>query len=439
MIAWLLVAPFLGSQDSPLPPDPLPTDQAARAFAEAEEASLEDDGRLWGESLLGPMLFVERGSRALVANQADEAGLLEERGDLFVGTLPEGIGIANTALEWGGVRWTMVAWPLPENRYARRQLLMHESFHRLQPRLGLAASGDLAGAGNEHLDTEPGRVWLRLEWRALAEALVRREGARRTALADALLFRAQRRARCPGAAEREDALERNEGLAEYTGLVLSGLPPWVLADRAAVKLEQEERAPSFVRSFAYASGPAYGVLLDELAPGWRTQLADARGLADLLARRLELSLPEDLDAEAQRRTARYDGAALQAAERARAERHAATVEEARRRFVEGPVLVLPLGQDLRYTFDPGDVSALDDLGLFYGTIEISDAWGRLEVRAGGALLRRGPAGSMQEARVPLPKGSLDEPLRGEGWQLTLAPGWTLAAGTRAQDRTPLRH
>jgi hypothetical protein len=56
--------------------------------------------------------------------------------------------------------------------------------------------------------------------RALAEALSHDGDGRRAAIRDALDFRARRRALFPGAAEEEDALERNEGMAEYTGLVL---------------------------------------------------------------------------------------------------------------------------------------------------------------------------------------------------------------------------
>ena len=37
----------------------------------------------------------------------------------------------------------------------------------------------------------------------------------------------------------------------------------------AVQLARQEEQPSFVRSFAYASGPAYGVLLDECGQKWR--------------------------------------------------------------------------------------------------------------------------------------------------------------------------
>ena len=42
-------------------------------------------------------------------------------------------------------------------------------------------------------------------------------------------------------------------------------------------------APSFVRSFAYATGPAYGLLLDQADPGWKEKLGSGRRLDELLA------------------------------------------------------------------------------------------------------------------------------------------------------------
>lgn len=47
----------------------------------------------------------------------------------------------------------MLRWPLPEDSAARRVLMMHESWHRVQGRIGLAPSAP----ANSHLDTLDGR------------------------------------------------------------------------------------------------------------------------------------------------------------------------------------------------------------------------------------------------------------------------------------------
>lgn len=81
---------------------------AREAFAQADRLAQEEAGRLWGIRLGGPLLFVNRADRAVVANQPDLEGRLEERDGLWVGILPDDVGIANTAVEWAGRRWTML-------------------------------------------------------------------------------------------------------------------------------------------------------------------------------------------------------------------------------------------------------------------------------------------------------------------------------------------
>src|SRR5699024_6761572 len=98
----------------------------------------------------------------------------------------------------------------------RRVVLMHESYHRIQPELGLAPKGS-AGA-NGHLDTRRGRIWLRGELNALRAALTNHGKKRRQALRDALTIRVYRQSLWPDAGKRERALELNEGLAQSTGI-----------------------------------------------------------------------------------------------------------------------------------------------------------------------------------------------------------------------------
>lgn len=189
----------------------------AAALRDAQTICDRDHGALWGVSLCGPVLLVDPATRALFANQADLENYLKRNGDVFTGTLPEAINIANTAVDWAGKKWTMIRLPLPEAEDRRAVLMGHEMWHRIQGDLGLAASG----AGNDHLDTRDGRFWLQLEWRALAAALQATGAARTDAERDAVLFRTRRREIFPDAGRKECDLELNEGLAEYTGVKLS--------------------------------------------------------------------------------------------------------------------------------------------------------------------------------------------------------------------------
>ncbi|MGA8809635.1 MAG: hypothetical protein WB973_17325, partial [Thermoanaerobaculia bacterium] len=99
-----------------------------QGFDELRAMCARDAGRMWGISICGPAMIVDRQTRAVIANQPAPA------------VLPKEIGIANMAVDWNGARWTMIMGPLPDDPFARRTLLAHESFHRVQARLGFPAT-----------------------------------------------------------------------------------------------------------------------------------------------------------------------------------------------------------------------------------------------------------------------------------------------------------
>jgi hypothetical protein len=397
---------------------------AGRYFAEARALCARDGGRLWGRSLCGPMMFADPSTRAVVASEPDAEGVLKRSGDVYVGTLPPSVNIANTAVVWSGVNWMLVmSTAAPADRHRRGAMLMHELWHRRQTELGFPSSG----AANDHLDTREGRVWLQLEWRALKTALTARGLGRRRALADALLFRARRRALFPLAAAEEREMEMHEGLAEYTGVRLSGIPD---PERfvSDVNLTEQPRSESFVRSFAYASGPAYGLLLDEAAPGWTRRLKKDDDLAELLRKRLRVVASRGDEREAWARARAYGGEELSGFERRREEERLRLVAGYRARLEEGPVLFIPL-RSMRMSFDPGNLVPLGERGTVYPNIRVVDAWGVLTVARGGALMNKTFSG----INVPAPSDASVRPLRGDGWTLALNDGWTLAAGAREGD------
>ena len=334
------------------------------AFHELDAMCARDNGHMWGVPICGPTVFVEPQTRHFVAKRA---------GEVTEGTMPASIGIANTAVDWQGDRWTMVMLPLPADAYARRVLLAHESFHRIQPKLGLVAKE----VPNAHLDTVEGRYLMQLEWRALAAAL----GGDRKALSDALAFREKRREMFPNAAAEEDALERNEGLAEYTGTAVAepSLPKRI--PHLIEALQKAEKTPTFSRSFAYATGPAWGALR-------------------------EMGYGES----------KFGAAELLTAERARDEKKQAMLRDLRARFIEGRVLTLPLHK-MQFEMDPNKAQPFGPYGTVYPALTLRDDWGEIVVKAGGALI------SADWLRLTVPR----EPA--ENYALTLNAGWRIEGDT----------
>jgi hypothetical protein len=398
--------------------------EARQAFALARELWEADGGKLWGVTLEAPMMFVEPRSRMAVANRSDDEGHLRAEGDLFVGKLPNNVPVANFSYKWSGVTWIMLVWPLPENRNDRAVLLMHESWHGIQSKLKLPPTNPR----NAHLDTFDGRYWLQLEWNALRAALTAEGDARKAALRDALLFRSVRRARFPEARVDEGLLEMHEGLANYTGVALSGMSKEeqrkylveYLAKQPAVK-------PSFTRSFAYLSGPAYGLLLDLAGGSWREKLRAQDDLGELVQGRYGLTAPGNLLKQAEERARDYGGAELRSKEMERETKRQDRISGYRRLLVDGPVLTIPLTKP-QTTFDPNTLQPLGELGTVYPTLKLIDNWGVLTVKQGALL-----ASDFKKVTVSAPIETQAHPIKGDGWELELKEGWKLREGGRKGD------
>ncbi|MBD0372599.1 MAG: hypothetical protein ICV60_17275 [Pyrinomonadaceae bacterium] len=401
---------------------------ARKYFVEAETICRRDDGRLWGRTLCGPLMFVDSETRTAVANQADKEGRLVQKDGLFAGKLPDEVGAANTALNWAGVRWTMIMWPLPSNKYARARLMLHEMFHRVQDELGLPAGNP----SNNHLDSMEGRLWLQAEWLALREAVTHPGAARKESIADALLFRSLRRQVFSQAATEERALEMNEGLAEYTGVRLSGRTDEELYGYLAAQLDQAAYSNSFVRSFAYTSGPAYGFLLDQSNTNWRKGLKATDDLGLLLERAYSIKLPENFKREAEARLEVYGGEEVRLSETAREARRQKTLARFRAKLIDGPVLVIPVTAAFNYTFNPNNLASLDGVGTIYPTLRAMDAWGILNV-TDGSLMTRGAQGQATRVYVTAPVETKGSSIKGDGWTLELNAGWTVEPGERKGD------
>src|ERR1700761_1050174 len=342
----------------------------------------EKDGRLlWGKSLCGPMVLIEPSTGSAIANRPDPEGKFRREGSVYIGVLPEQIIPSNTSLHWGQENWSMIMLPLPNDPFSRISLLAHESFHRIQPDLGLSASD----APDPALDTEAGRLWMRMELRALARALRLEGSAGRQSAVDAMLFRAYRVQLCPGTASMEAAMEKQEGLAEYTGVFIALHETGESVAREARIVEAFEDNNAFARSFGYAVGPALGLLLDRYSPGWRKGIREAESLDSMLISELKFEPRRNLQALARKRAELYGYRAVALAETEREETHRAVLSELDKKFLQGPTLDFPSGEMTR-NFNPQTLVPFPPHGTFYPTGTFTGNWGKLQVESGGALV-----------------------------------------------------
>jgi acetyl esterase/lipase len=399
------------------PPAVAQVDQqrAQEFFKEAQALCERDDGRLWGVSICAPMVIADARTQTFATSQP----LPEE-------ARPRVLGIVNAPVQWGGATWAAYIWDDVAHRTprGRRELLLHELFHGVQPRLGLV----LPARATEHLDAMDGRYWLRLEWRALARALRESGEPRNLAVRDALAFRQARRAVYPGSVEDERAQEITEGLAAYTGTVLAAPSAADAIASAIENLTVAENTESFVRTFAYSSGPAYGLLLDASSPGWTRRVRGRDDLGTLVMRALAVHPAADAAASA----ARYGGAEIRASEQQRDEERQQRLAELRQRFVDGPALVIPGGGS--GMSDSRGATVIPGIGtVYFGPYRASGSWGALEAEKGVLVASDG-----RSRRVSAPVRRDDGTFAGDGWTFRAAAGWVIREGERRGDYEVVR-
>ncbi len=398
---------------------PLDTAAALHSLRDYAAACALDRARLWGRSLCGPMALVDRATRLIIANDTLTDRAYLPYTDAFIGVLPSSLPIANTSVEWRGRRWALVVLPPPPDRFDHTALLVHEAFHREQPALLLGGSDP----ANGHLDELEGRRWLRLELRAYTAALAGDAAAGRAITMDALLFRARRYALYPGADSLESALEMQEGLAEYSGVRLALDLTNEPMTRAVARIREFESTPSYVRSFAYATGAAIGLSLDRYAVEWRDSVRRVHDPAALLATALHFRSPPDLRRAAERRAKRYGDDGILREESTRDSVRRARLALYRARLAEHPTLLLRQ-HSLNRSFDPNSLVPFDSTATVYPTGTFSSAWGSLEVTSGGALVAN-DGSWLRVSAPPIPPDPGSRTIRGDGWALTLAPRWTI--------------
>ncbi|WP_051669446.1 hypothetical protein [Bryobacter aggregatus] len=386
--------------------------RATEFFNEAKTLCEHEGGKLWKTSLCGPIVFADPATKTIATNQPAPEG-----------PRPRVLGFANTAIDWGGVRWTTISWPfLTALQGGQGQVMIHELFHRIQPQLGLF----IPDLPNDHLDTADGRYWMQLEWKALSRALDSSGGTRLAALRAALGFRAARRSRFSGAAESERTLEINEGLAEYTATVVAAASSLEATRHAIQQLAKAPAEPTFVRQFAYPTGAAYGILLDAYAPGWTHRIQPGDDLGKLLEASAHIRPQKDVEAAAES----YGGLEIRNWEARREVEQKAYVAALRRRFVDEPVLILPPGRN--FSFSSIGMTPIPGEGTIYPSFRIAAAWGTLEASA--VLV----SPDSNKLSVPAPPVIEGKTLKGDGWSMTIAEGWVLGPGPRAGDFQLLR-
>jgi len=387
-------------------------------FKDLKEYLFKENGKLWNHQLYGPILLIDKNSRTIIANKPDDNGVLTKKGEIYVGVLPKTINISNTAHNWNGRRWTMVMLPLPKDYNERLNLLTHELFHRIQPALGFKNINNKSG---NHLNDLNGRIFLKLELEALKKALMsKNDSIRQNNIRNALLFRNYRDELFPGEKEEENALEINEGLAEYTGSILSDRTDEKLKEHYINAINNFYNYPTFVRSFAYVTIPVYGYLMNLKDKSWNKGISKSTNLTDFITKFFNVTIPSDLKNTINIIKVDYGFNKILAFEVKRDNERKKLIAEYEMKFIKNPTLTIKF-VNMNISFDPRNIMPLKNLGTVYPNTRITDNWGILTVESEGALLGR----NWQKVTVSKPTEISDKIIKGDGWKLDLNKSWKL--------------
>lgn len=335
---------------------------------------------LWGIDLYAPILIINRDNRQIYANESDDNGILEPDGNIFTGVLPMNISFANTAIDWNGKRWTMIM-EIPEDKNNRLDLLSHELFHYHQPKLGF----DMANSENKHLDQKDGRIYLRLELKALLMAYnADNEKAQEYHLTNAFSFRDYRHELYCAAKNNENLLELNEGLASYTGIFMSGRDDVNMGKYFEKALDDFLNNPSFVRSFAYITVPLYGYILKNVDIYWNKKVDNETNLTEFFKVAFGTKSPKKLIKSILKEREQYDYDGIYEEETNREKLMLKIIADYKSLFVEQAHLVIDFEQ-MQLAFDPGNIVSLENYGSVYPSVRITDNWGVLTVQEGALL------------------------------------------------------
>ncbi len=416
---WIIIPAilFLFSCKGKQPESYFTPAKATQYFKKVENACNKDNGKLWGKNLYGPVIFIDRSTRRIIANFPDNEGLLKEKDGIYSGTYPKEMLINNGAVTYGGKLFGMAPLPAEEDEYRIVNRAIHGLFHRFQEMTGYPSSGYMT----MNMEEENARVWIKLEWKALRKALNSQGEEQELAIRDALVFRGANHEFYQKYVNDEIKFENYEGLATFTYTLLSTNTPEEFNQRLMENLDRIYSIQSYSRSYGAIQGALYATLLYRKGFDFTTIKSENTDLGKLVRKTYNIQLPAVCRDVAGSLALNYDLEAIRAEETKRESDIRERIHRMTSTFTEKPVVFLEL-ESPYFDFELEDIHAMDTLGTLYSKLRVSDNWGKLAVEEGGCLV----SNNFKFLRITAKGFKADKSrFEGEGWVLQLNNEWEL--------------
>lgn len=393
------------------------TEKALGYFGEIERICNKDSGKLWGVNLYGPVMYVDRTTRRIVANITDKDGLLKAKDGVFTGLYPKELLVNNAPIVYGGLEFAMVPLPVVEDEYRAKTRAIHSLYHRFQEKEGIPTS--MFNANN--MDEKEARIWLKLEWKALRKAINTEGEESQLALRDALIFKGANRELHQKYAKEENRFETYEGLATFTFTKLCTDSPEEFKTRLFEMLDRIYSMDSYARSYGGIHGALYATLLYNKGYDLKQIKTENFDLANAVKELYKIELPAICRDVAGSLAVNYKMDEIIKEELKRDELIKESINQQANTFTQKPVVFLEL-ESPYFDFEPEEVHSLDSLGTLYNSIRVSDNWGKLTVEKGGCLV----SNNLKFLRITAKSFKADKNhISGDGWHLLLNNDWEL--------------
>jgi len=392
-------------------------EKASVYFKDIEQICNRDSGKLWGQNLYGPLMFVERGTRRIVANQPDNEDILKSNDGVYTGIYPKELLLSIGPVIFGGKQFAMTTLPSEDDKYRIETRAIHSLFHRFQANEGMTAS--VFNVNN--MDEKEARLWIKLEWKALRKAINSNGEERQLAIRDALIFRGSNREQYRKYANDENRFETFEGLATFTYTMLCTNSPDEFKTRLFENLDRIYSMDSYSRSYGSIEGALYTTLLYEKGFDIKKIKTDNFDFGAAVKDLYNIELPTICRDVGGSLAVNYNVEAILKEEAVRDTQIKESILNQANIFTQKPVVFLEL-ESPYFDFEPEDIHSLDSLGTLYTSIRVSDNWGKLTVEKGGCLV----SNNLKFIRITA-KSFKNEKNRisGDGWHMILNNDWEL--------------
>jgi len=392
-------------------------EKAAASFRKIEEICNRDSGKLWGTNLYGPLMFVDRNSRKICANQIDENGLLKLKDGIYSGFYPRENLITTSAVTLGGTLFGLAPLPPEEDEYRIITRAIHSLYHRHQQIIGIKP--EYFNVVN--MDEREARIWIKMEWKALRKA-IETDGEEQTlALRDALIFRGSSRELFPKYTDLQNRFENYEGLATFTYILLASQSETDYKTKLFEYLDRIYAMQSYARSYGSIHGALYATFLYKKGFDFTSLRSDTTNLALLVKNLYNIELPPVCRDVAGSIGLNYGIDEINREEDKRLMDIKERLNNQVSVFTQKPVVFLEL-ESPSFDFEPEDLQYLDTLGTLYHTIRVSDNWGKLTVDRTGCLI----SNNYKYLRITAKGLKIEKNhVSGEGWQIMMNDGWEI--------------